>query len=152
MVLEPDPTELDTQITLFTVAAQVAASILEEFVVVPRAGPAPDDEATTRYARILNGIKEFVPDMVPFLGEVYQLALNYRRKTFAGRYKSAAWLMLLAFCLCQMKYLPWVVGELPAGEPFALSDLIYAAPLVAAVVQTIRYPDVKQTPEDEHTD
>jgi hypothetical protein len=129
-----------------------AHTFLSQCIIIPRAGPAPEDELAIWQERSVHSIKDLVPGVLPLLGEVYQLNFNFRLKTFAGQSKAGAWLILLVFCLERVKSVPWVVGELPVADPVTLADLVYIILPVVAVVQSLVYPEVKQDIEDEHTD
>ena len=101
---------------------------------------------------VIYSIKDLITGVLPLLGEVYQLSLNFRFKAFAGRSKFAAWLVLLVFCLERIKNIPWIAGELPLADSVTLADPVYAIPPAVAAVQSIVYPEVKQDTEDEHID
>ncbi|KAJ3523861.1 hypothetical protein NMY22_g11250 [Coprinellus aureogranulatus] len=137
-------------ILLAVFLADTAAIVFDEFAITPRVGPVPDDIAPTLQGRILDNIKNFVPESLPLLGQIYQLTLNYRLKTFAGQHKSAVWLALFVFCLERIGNLLWVVGEMPVLQPLTLGDFVYFIPYVVAVVQAVRYPKAKEVEEDEH--
>ena len=140
------------QIFVASLLVDVTAQVfLSQCIVIPRVGPAPENELATWQQRAVNWINQ-VPGVLPSLGEVYQLSFNFRSKTFAGQSKTGAWLILLVFCLERIKSVPWVVGGLPLADPVTLADLVYTIPPVVAVVQSLLYPEVKQDIEDEHID
>jgi len=78
-------------------------------------------------------------------GDMYQIILNHRHKTFAGQYKLTLLIQLFEqLVLRPMLYIPRVVGDISLRNEYALVDLKDLAMTLAWALQAVIYPKVSQ--------
>ncbi|TEB26708.1 hypothetical protein FA13DRAFT_1776774 [Coprinellus micaceus] len=105
-------------------------------------GPAPDPMSSQHDHFI--ALEKFLLSPLNMAGDIFQLILNYRSRTFAGQYKLAAWLMLVMYVLDFASETEWVVGKVLVGRPLEAAWVVYLIPLAVWVVQAVLYPKVAQ--------
>jgi hypothetical protein len=113
-------------------------------------GPAPDPMSSQHDHFI--ALEKFLLSPLNMAGDIFQLILNYRSRTFAGQYKLAAWLMLVMYVLDFASETEWVVGKVLVGRPLEAAWVVYLIPLAVWVVQAVLYPKVAQDVEEKEND
>ena len=97
-------------------------------------------------------VDKFLISPLNMAGDIFQLILNYRSRTFAGQYKLAAWLMLVVYVMDFASETEWVVGTVLVGRPLEVVWVVYLIPLAVWVAQAVLYPKVAQDLEEKEND
>ncbi|KAJ7119609.1 hypothetical protein C8R44DRAFT_788507 [Mycena epipterygia] len=110
--------------------------------------PSPGDHPINIIARVYGLL--FFP--LKFTGQLSQLLLNQRTKTFAGSYKMAIVLRSILLALDLIVYSPSVVGRFDARPGFSAPQVVDMLALAALIWQAATLPKVMQEKEDEDSE
>ncbi|KAJ7207989.1 hypothetical protein GGX14DRAFT_634694 [Mycena pura] len=122
----------------------------DEYHVLPPLIPprSPEDHPTNSVARI-SALLSFP---LAFTGNLSQLLLNHRARTFAGSYKLAVSLRFVSAMLALVLYSPALVGRFDARPGFSVPGAVDLFVLAATMWQAAIFPKVVQNAEDEDTE
>ncbi|KAJ7792321.1 hypothetical protein B0H14DRAFT_2931666 [Mycena olivaceomarginata] len=112
--------------------------------------PASTDGTTVSHPFVRYHILIYWP--LHFTGNLSQLLLNQRSKTFAGRHKIGLALTCICAVLNLFTYLPAVVGRYDARPELSFSEAAEYIILAAMAWQAAVFPQVTQKMEDEDSE
>lgn len=118
--------------------------------IIPRVGPHPDTPQP--HIQFLHELWDRLARPAYLVSDILQLLHNYRSKTFAGKYKLTAWVVMVGQLVSPLAlYIPWVAGEVLLRDDFSLSLLLNALIIIPWVVQALIYPKISQDMLDKDT-
>ncbi|KAF8900849.1 hypothetical protein CPB84DRAFT_1962248 [Gymnopilus junonius] len=146
--LESYPSKQTKLMTFGVFAALFSFCEYHQIYVIDRRGvPALRNTVTKTFVTVQ--LATILPAIA--LGWVLQVIMNFRSGSFAGTYKLAAWLNVIALLLTVGGNSPWIVGEARDSTPvtfYMLFEVVFAA---AMAYQAFRYPSVSPTEDEEDT-
>ncbi|KAF7360598.1 hypothetical protein MVEN_00791200 [Mycena venus] len=114
----------------------------------PPLGPTDRIQHFNPFARVFAWV--YLP--LKFTGQLSQILLNQRSKTYAGSYKISIALNCISGVLSLMTYLPYVVGRHDARPGLSVSSAVDLTLRVALTWQAVVFPKVTQKMEDEDSE